>query len=480
MRLHTALYLAPLSLAAALLLVPAERAAGCAVAPRPGDSVQMAGESAIILWDAASQTEHFIRRATFTANARDFGFLVPTPTKPELAEASDEAFASLAELTRPRVITRTRPSAGAGGGCGCAGLAPQSAGVQEMAPANVAVLDAKRVAGYDAVVLEADDADALAKWLKEHGYESSPALAEWAAPYVKAKWKISAFKVARDDGEGQPGAGGTARGTAKDGATGRGTPTGQVSTSAVRMTFHTERPFFPYREPPSQVKGGSPGQGHRLLRVYFLAEGRVRARIGEQPGVAVKSAQPGPEVVWANKLEGPDRTNTLRQLNLPSQTPPASWWLTEFEDYSTERPGGEDLYFSHDESQAPVERPPIIQYVSADLPGCVMCYALALYLFVPPLIRRCRRVGRPERVPELFLGVAGSLVPKLCLGTQVGKLCFPAEDRRDRLVQDAKRSFAGVHSQAELGNEGERTAQSPHDLPEHFVKKTVSSSAARW
>jgi hypothetical protein len=40
------------------------------------------------------------------------------------------------------------------------------------------------------------------------------------------------------------------------------------------------------------------------------------------------------------------------------------------------------------------------------------------------------------------------LVPKLCLGTYFGKLCFPSYPRLA-----AKQSFATVRSQAELGNE---------------------------
>src|SRR5262249_24938181 len=152
-------------------------------------------------------------------DAKDFGFLVPTPSKPELAEASDEAFTELARITAPRVETKTRP---ASGGCtiGCAASkAPSDA-------ADVRVLDEQRVAGYDAVVLDASNADALVTWLKEHGYEFSAALKDWADYYIKKGWKITAFKIARDATE-KPG----------------------VGTSAVRMSFKTDKPFFPYREP---------------------------------------------------------------------------------------------------------------------------------------------------------------------------------------------------------------------------------------
>jgi hypothetical protein len=383
MNLHTALSLAALSLAAALFLVPAEQAAGCAVAPRVGDSVQIADESAIIIWDAASKTEHFIRRATFSANAHDFGFLVPTPTKPELAEAGDVAFTTLAELTKPKVVTRAAPPSG-GGGCGCGYGAPGAHVGGDSAPPKVSVLESKRVGDFHAAVLEADDAGALAKWLKDHGYESSPALAEWAAPYVKAKWKFSAFKIARDDPE-TPG-GNSARAAKADGSS-PSPAAGAVSTTAVRMTFHTEHPFFPYREPQGQLHAKSGPDPRRLLRVYFLAEGRVKGTLGE-------GGQPWPgHVVWANNLENVDREKVLGELKLPKDTPPGSWWLTEFEDHSSPRPGTDDVYFAPDDDQRPVERPPVIEYVSSGLPGCVMCYALALYVLVPGLVRSWRRRG---------------------------------------------------------------------------------------
>src|SRR5262249_29668274 len=97
-------------------------------------------------------------------------------------------------VTAPKIVTRSAPSP-RGGGCGCSGaLMPNSAAPGEAALQKVEVLEAKRVAGYDAVILKADAPGALTDWLKDHGYESSPVLTEWATPYVKAGWMISAFK----------------------------------------------------------------------------------------------------------------------------------------------------------------------------------------------------------------------------------------------------------------------------------------------
>ena len=75
----------------------------CATAPPRGAEARVADEEAIILWDAAAKTETFIRRARFHSTAKEFGFLVPTPTKPELGEVDVGVFQTLADLIRPDV-----------------------------------------------------------------------------------------------------------------------------------------------------------------------------------------------------------------------------------------------------------------------------------------------------------------------------------------------------------------------------------------
>jgi Uncharacterized protein conserved in bacteria (DUF2330) len=358
------------SLGAALLLLllamtalsTSSPAPACAPAPPRNQPVEIADESAIIIWDAKSKTEHFIRRATFKTYAQDFGFLVPTPTQPTLAEADDEAFTELATITAPRVVTQTRPSSGPSCACSSDKVRFANAVKGEAEPAAVRVLDEQRVAGYDAVVLEADDAGALNKWLEEHSYDVSPRLKEWVAPYVKAGWKITAFKIAKPEGSEQG-----------------------VSTSAVRMTFQTDKPFFPYREPAEDAEAAAKTAKGRLLRVFFLSDARVQGTIGEKG-----APWPGqPE--WANHLTAEQREQLLKQVKLDAGTPPPSWWLTEFEDQSSPRPGTDDVYFTPSADQAPLEREPHIKYVARKVPDCVMCYALAAYMAVPCLLRCVRR-----------------------------------------------------------------------------------------
>jgi hypothetical protein len=354
------LYTAPAVLAAALFVAP-EPATACAPAPPRNKPVEVASESAIIVWDEEAKTQHFIRRASFQTEAQDFGFLVPTPTQPTLAEADNEAFDTLAKITAPEVVKQPAPSSS---GCSIGCSSPQGAAMPNVADKAepVRVLDEQRVAGYNDVVLEADDANALNSWLTEHGYEFSPALTEWADQYIKAKWKITAFKIAKRAPEEKT-----------------------VGTSAVRMTFKTDRPFFPYREPqpPRPDKESQDGrkEPRRLLRVFFVSDRKAKGALGEE------GAWPG-KVVWSNKVEAADREKVFKQLKLPEKTGPAAWWLTEFEDHSSPRPGTDDVYFAAADDQMPVKRPPHIQYVFNGAANFAVYCALAAYVAVPRFLRR--------------------------------------------------------------------------------------------
>lgn len=320
-----------LSIATATLSLtrPAE---ACAPAPPPGVRVQIAGESAIIVWDEAARREQFIRRASFrgVAGAKDFGFLVPTPSKPELGEVKDEVFDWLENATKPEVVHRRRL-----GGVEPTALCLMTMGratksdAAAVAGAPVRVLEETRVAGYDAVVLEADDPKALADWLRDHGYASRPELTAWLTPYVAARWKLTAFKIAA----GQP----------------------AVGTSAVRMTFATERPFYPYREPTDQRENlPADAPAERLLRVFFLGPSRVQGAIGSASGQAGSEKRPWPgKATWADRVEA---------APLPAVLPfpvPAAAWLTAFEDKASPRPGTDDLFFSPAEKKA-LRPPPIV------------------------------------------------------------------------------------------------------------------------
>lgn len=317
-------------MAAVAAFAPPAEVCGCALAPRAGDSVHVAEESAIIVWDAATKTQHFVRRAQFDTKAQDFGFLVPSPTRPVLAEAEDAVFGYLENLTRPparRVVAALAP----------AGEKMAAAAKSEAPRPAVIVLESVTVAGLDAVVLDANDAQALNSWLGKHGYAASAELAEWFRPYIAAKWIFTAFKISK----------GASR-------------TERASTSAVRMSFKTDQPFFPYREPATR------GTAPRALEVYFVSNERVDGRIGAAPRpptsmidrakrmVGLGGAAGGwpGHTLWAKPLTGPARKELLEKLKLPANAAPASTWLTRFLDSSSPRPGTDELYFGRAEDQS--------------------------------------------------------------------------------------------------------------------------------
>src|SRR5262249_25090399 len=149
--------------------------------------------------------------------------------------------------------------------------------------------------------------------------------------------------------------------------------------------------FFPYREPTTPAPsakgtaGEAQGETTRLLRVFFLSDSRAKGVLGEDG-----KAGPG-KVAWVNKVSETDRAKVLEEFTLPGETPPAAWWLTEFEDSSSPRPGTADVYFSKDDDQSTVEREPHVQYVLSWATDEVVFYALVtclLGMFVLSLTRR--------------------------------------------------------------------------------------------
>jgi hypothetical protein len=314
---------------------------GCAAAWRKdAPPVYISEESAIIVWDQATKTQHFIRKAAFQAGVAkgkeaDFGFLVPTPAFPLLKEVGKSAFDTMADIMRPPVKETSKldftPAL-----CFFVPFAGKKAerGIDKAA-GNVKVLHEQQVAGYDAAVLEASDGKALNKWLGDNGYASRPALENWLDHYVKLKWKITAFKIAE-------------KAPPKSAADELFRP---LATGAVRMSFTTERPFFPYREPEEKSDEAKEPHINRLMQVFFLSQGRMA---GKLEGGAMWSAT----IRWTDELKAPYLESLTKDLLLESGLPKGTW-LTTFEDRTRHRPQ-EDLFFELAAEQTSIVPPPII------------------------------------------------------------------------------------------------------------------------
>lgn len=301
------------------VLLCSRDALACAPAPRMHENIHVSEESAVIIWDPSTKTEHFIRRATFRGEARDFGFLVPTPAVPKLQRVDDDVFDQVYRRTMRQTVYRIEKGIDWTPAALMFFVGSRSKdGAMTTAGAPVDVLSTQKVGGYEAAILDATDAAALNAWLGEHGYATTPELTAWLDVYVQQRWIISAFKIDKDASETE------------------------ARTSAVRMSFTTDRPFFPYREPASQREGE---QKPRVLKVWFIGPERVAGTIG--------SSTP-----WQGQMYWSD---AVRDLEVGGVKVPPAARLTAFEDHATPRPGVDDLFFVRDEDQAVRVPPPFVE-----------------------------------------------------------------------------------------------------------------------
>ena len=321
----------------------------CAPAPAAGERIAVIEESAVIVWEPATKTEHFIRRATFRGGTRDFGFLVPTPTAPTLTRVDDDVFDHLQRKTSRQIVYETEkqidwtpliflPFAARYRGEG---------GPATTAAPPVDVLSTQKVGGYEAAILSATDAAALNTWLGDNGYATTPDLTQWLDAYVAQRWIISAFKIDKSEGEYA------------------------ARTSAVRMSFTTDRPFFPYREPAMQREIDQPS---RLLRVFFVGPERVTGTIGA-------------DGKWPGELEWSD---AIKDLEVAGVKLTGNERLSAFADNSSPRPGTDDLFFSRDADQKTVVPPPYVM-THMETTHVPMDVVLAPVVIAGWLIRRRQR-----------------------------------------------------------------------------------------
>lgn len=352
--MHRLLLLIGIPLFAATIFLSSQRdAEGCAAVPRldrPGDTIRIAEESAIIVWDPVKKIQHFIRSAAFDTPSPDFGFLVPTPGPdiPKLKELEESLFSTAASWMQPRVVTQSQlkfePFL-----CGLMlmkSAAPGSrAGDVKSAPDNLKVLAEQKVGGFETAIIEADNTKAMADWLKEKGYSNDPELQSWLFPYVAAKWRITAFKIMQDP---------------KTGAL--------AKTKPVRMSFATDKPFFPYREPEGKEKkeaketkdGKSKASDARLLRVFFISDTRMDGQLGAAAWHA--------NVKWTDALTEEQRTRFAKESQIPDGEIPANAWMTTFEDHASPRPGKDEVYFVPAQDRTPIRPPDIVHIVYTHVP----------------------------------------------------------------------------------------------------------------
>lgn len=190
----------------------------------------------------ADGVEDLIIQVKYDGAVGDFAWLVPLPSKPEVALAEDAIFGELREyaLERRKWLDDERVSGYRSGGFG----APDDTSASD----GVNVLERKRVVVFDVAVLEANTADDLVRWCEGHGYKVKDAVREVLGSYVGRGWIFTAMRIDPAT-QGKENTAGQEAGTIQ----------------AMRFTFSTEEAVYP-------LHISSINRGTTDVLVYVVAE----------------------------------------------------------------------------------------------------------------------------------------------------------------------------------------------------------------
>lgn len=300
------------------------------LASQPSSRISVADETAVVLWDPNTHTEHLIDRVTFGGQpGAPFGYIIPTPVVPRIESAPDDPTHLLNRVYHPKFVRVENTGIQAVSGLDW--IREQIAKPQaRKGAAGASAADSQPNAYYQAVTFDAADSEGISAWLKTNGFAESPGLAKWLKPYAFRQWVVTAFLI-------DP-----ARTAQK-----------VVRPPAFTLTFRSYRPYFPYREPADSAQP-APGQNSRL-RIYLVTDARMTASPSQHKDVWTGTTR------WATPLPE-DLTNQLNsdiasEFSLLTEQMPPHPWLTVLQEDSPAHGSASDLLFTpapNQEEQVPV------------------------------------------------------------------------------------------------------------------------------
>jgi hypothetical protein len=284
------------ALLAALLAAPHSLACGGFFSPQASEGNRrpsLAHEQTLIVFDADKKREHFVREVVFRAAHDPFGFVVPTPARPEVGAVKSSPF----EALRTDFPFQAAPKGGlrldaAGSGAS-----------RGMGGGGVEVLEIIKVGSFTAFVLAATDDKALAGWLAKNGFASTKETDAWLAHYVKLKFYYVAMRY-------EP---------PKAGKNTKNPREPSTKAETIRISFDTPRPYYPYLEPlPAAQPTVRP---ERLLDVWLVSRDLlVPVATHEQDG-KLRWVRP---LATGERYTGDNRAQLQRALGAESKIlPPA-------------------------------------------------------------------------------------------------------------------------------------------------------------
>jgi hypothetical protein len=204
--------------------------AACCYFSALGQDVNQPAQKAFLTWDPREDVESFTVQPKFQGNAKDFGMVVPTPSRPRLFEMPREFFKELAVFTilKAMPLDKYKPiqlrfRALAGGAFGAA------------AKSSVRVLEAGVVGTLDYKIVTAAKARDLYDWLKDNNYSYAGDEAT-LDHYIAKKSFFTVMKIDPMQTRKNP----------------DGTYAGEITPT--RFTFTSERLIYPLRITQISVK----------------------------------------------------------------------------------------------------------------------------------------------------------------------------------------------------------------------------------
>jgi hypothetical protein len=235
----------------------------------------LAYEQTLVILDREQHKQHFVREVMFRTSRRAFGFVVPTPTRPEVARVAKSPF----ERLRVRFPYKTI-GLGLGSGTG------QGFGSGRGGGGGVKILEVKKVGSFTAFVLAADDAQALADWLKKYQLVTTPEADTWLAHYVRMKYFYVAMRYdppAEDEK----------------------VAIGRTKSETMRISFDSELAYYPYFEPDPPA--GRAPEDPRMLEVWYVSdEGSIPVALRTQ----------GKQRSWVRPFEEGSRYDKAQRADL--------------------------------------------------------------------------------------------------------------------------------------------------------------------
>jgi hypothetical protein len=279
----------------------------------PEQTPSLAREKVLLIHDAEAKRQHFIREVAFVRAREPFGFVVPTPTRPEVAAVKSTPFTKLRTFF-PFDLRDGQASTGRS-----IGSSPRGAGVE--------VLEVAKVGSFTAFVLAATDADALGRWLAKNQLTRDEAGDAWLAHYVD----MGFYYVAMRYDPPRKSSPGSSR---------------EVVAETMRISFATPIPYYPYLEPTREL-ADQPDDEPRVLELWY---------VGAEPvvPVALREGEGEGENAWVQPLRRGNVSADARARLEVTLAPeladllPASGslWVQTYQDRKRDRRGFGDVLFA--------------------------------------------------------------------------------------------------------------------------------------